>query len=66
MSTIAKAAKTAKADYEILVTLKNGYPLPKVPGNMKVGETVHYKSYDGAVYDKVSRPPLPVPQSERK
>jgi hypothetical protein len=49
MSTITKTAKTAKADYEILVTLKNGYPVPRVPDNMKVGETVHYKSNDGAV-----------------
>ena len=44
MSIITKTAKTAKADYEILVTLKNGYPVPRVPDNMKVGETVHYKT----------------------
>ena len=46
MSTIAKADK---ADYEILVKLQNGHPVPKVPADMKVGETVHYKSNDGAV-----------------
>jgi hypothetical protein len=46
MSTMAKADK---ADYEILVKLQKGYAVPKIPAIMKVGETVHYKSNDGAV-----------------
>jgi hypothetical protein len=49
MSTIAKAAKTVKADYEILVELQNGNPVPKIPAKMKLGKTVHYTSNNGKV-----------------
>jgi hypothetical protein len=48
MSPIAKAA-TAKADHEIPVTLRKNNPVPKVPKNMKIGETVHFKSNNGEV-----------------
>ena len=47
MSQIATAA--AKADHEILVTLRNHQPVPKVPKNMEVGQTVHFKSNNGEV-----------------
>jgi hypothetical protein len=54
MSTIAKAATTAKAAkayYEIiLVENKDGHYVPKMPAKkMKLGKTVHYSSNEGKV-----------------
>jgi hypothetical protein len=47
MSTIAKAAK---ADYEILVTLKkDNEVVPHIPVFMDLGKTVHYTSKAGEV-----------------
>jgi hypothetical protein len=44
-------AKAPKADREILVMLQDGHAVPKVPDFMNIGETVHYRSDDGAGHD---------------
>jgi hypothetical protein len=50
MSTIAKAAKLPKADYEILITLTRDLDVvPHVPHPLKLGKTVHYRSRTGEV-----------------
>lgn len=35
--------------HEVEVKLVNGHPVPSIPSNMNLGETVHYYSKDGLV-----------------
>jgi hypothetical protein len=52
MSTLAKAAKATHEIHAKLVTDKDGeHAVPDIPKSMRVGETVHYSSDDGAGND---------------